>query len=425
MNKDSITLVDNRNGKKYDFNILRPSKGVDCMDIRTLYSDMNIFTFDPGFTSTASCESNITFIDGEKGELLYRGYDISDLAVNKSYIEVCYLLLNANLPNNNELSNFDNYLRNNAYINEKLKKVFAAFPDDAHPMAILSSCVCVLCSFHYDYLNISTDEVYQKMSADIIAKLPTMSAFIYRHLLGKPFIYPDLKRSYTENFLYMLRANPSSDMCIEDVEIKALDTIFTLHADHEQNASTSTVRGVASTNAHPYISISAGINALWGKAHGGANESVMNQLELIANVKNVEKYIKRAKDPQDSFRLMGFGHRVYKNFDPRSKILKDLLEQLKDKINVNNELFEVAHKIEEIALKDEYFIQRKLYPNVDFYSGLILTAIGIPKNMFTVIFTIGRAVGWISQFIELKKDNKMKIARPRQLYKGSINRKLN
>jgi len=420
----TVSLIDNRDGKKYDFDVLSPSVGPDVIDIRTLYQKTGMFTYDPGFTSTASCSSEITYIDGEKGELRYRGYDISDLATKKSYLDTCYLLLMKKLPSRNELIAFDMEIRKRSFVHEGLKNLFYAFPDSAHPMAMMASAVSSLSAFHYEHLNIQNEEEFQVMARRIIAKIPTLAALSYRRSLGIPFIYPDIERSFTENFLYMMRAYPSSDISIRDVEIRALDTIFTLHADHEQNASTSTVRAVASTGAHPYAAISAGINALWGRAHGGANESVIAQLEMIGSLDNVDEFIKKAKDPKDEFRLMGFGHRVYKNFDPRAKILKKLLDELKDDLGVNNELLEVAKKIEEVALTDEYFIKRNLYPNIDFYSGLILTALKIPKSMFTIIFVIGRAVGWITQWVELKHDSEMKIARPRQRYTGPTNQEI-
>jgi len=414
--------------KTYEYPILEGARGPKVLDIRTFYKDTGMFTYDPGFTSTASCKSDITFINGEKGELRYRGYPIEDLASKHNYLEVCYLLLNGRLPTKVEADEFDNELRHRAFIDEGLRKLFDAFPRTAHPMAMLSSAVSALSAFYFDHLQITDEEGYEEMAARIISKIPTLSAFAYRRVLGIPIIQPDIDRYFTENFLYMMRAYPGgkfhrnvgekASTKISEIEVKALDTIFTLHADHEQNASTTTVRSVASTGAHPYAAISAGINALWGRAHGGANESVIAQLELIGDVKNVDKYIKKAKDPNDPFRLMGFGHRVYKNFDPRARILKGLQDQLKDELNLDSNLLDIAHKIEEIALNDEYFIKRNLYPNIDFYSGVILTALGIPRNMFTAIFVIGRTVGWISQWIEFKKDPKGKITRPRQLYVG-------
>lgn len=414
----TVTLTDNRTGKNYEFSILHSTVGPDVIDIRSLYKDTGMFTYDPGFTSTASCNSNITYIDGEKGELRYRGYDISDLATKKSYLDVCYMLLTGKLPSLEELTSFDLEIRKRSFVHEGLKDLFKAFPDRAHPMAMMSSAVSALSTFYYEHLNIDDAHEYQVMARRIIAKMPTLAAFTYRRSLGIPLIYPDIERSYTENFLYMMRAYPGTEPDISEVEVRALDTILTLHADHEQNASTSTVRGVASTGAHPYAAISAGINALWGRAHGGANESVIAQLEFIGSVDKVDEFIARTKDPEDSFKLMGFGHRVYKNFDPRAKILEQLLDELKDELNVNSELLEIAQKIEKIALEDEYFIKRKLYPNIDFYSGLILTALKIPKQMFTIMFVLGRTVGWITQWIELKEDSEMKIMRPRQRYTG-------
>ncbi len=420
----TVSLIDNRDGKQYEFDILSPSVGPDVIDIKNLYQQTGMFTYDPGFTSTASCSSDITYINGEKGELKYRGYDISELATKKCYLDICHLLLTGKLPSRTELAAFDMEIRKRSFVHEGLKNLFYSFPDSAHPMAMMSSAVSALSAFHYEHLNIHEEKEFQIMARRIIAKIPTLAALSYRRSLGIPFIYPDIERSFTENFLYMMRAYPSSDISIRDVEVRALDTIFTLHADHEQNASTSTVRGVASTGAHPYAAISAGINALWGRAHGGANESVIAQLEMIGNVDKVDDFINRAKDSSDEFKLMGFGHRVYKNFDPRARILKTLLDELKEELGVNNELLEVARKIEEVALTDEYFIERKLYPNIDFYSGLILTALKIPKNMFTIVFVIGRSVGWITQWIELKHDKEMKIARPRQLYTGPTNKKI-
>ncbi len=417
----TITLTDNRNGKSYDFNILSPTAGPDVIDIRPLYKETGMFTYDPGFTSTASCSSKITYINGEKGELRYRGYDITTLAKEHSYLEVCYLLLNESLPTKEELKAFDLELRKRAFIPEGLKNLFSAFPDSAHPMSNMASAVAALASFHFEHLDIKNKKESQIMARRLIAKIPTLAAFSYRHSLGIPFIYPDLDRSFTENFLYMLRAYPSGPREeIRDVEVRAMDAIFTLHADHEQNASTSTVRAVGSTGAHPYAAISAGISALWGRAHGGANESVLEQLKMIGSVEHVDNFIAKAKDPNDPFRLMGFGHRVYKNFDPRARILKELLDELKAELDINMELVKIANRIEEIALTDEYFIKRKLYPNIDFYSGVILTALGIPRSMFTVVFVIGRSVGWISQWIELQNDTEMKIARPRQRYIGPI-----
>jgi len=426
MKKDSFTFINNRTDEKYEFEILDATRGSSVVDISSFYKQTGMFTFDVGYTSTASCTSDITFIDGEKGELRYRGIEIEELANNHTYLETCYLLLNGTLPTKEQLLDFDLELRHRSFIDENLRYLIASFPDTAHPMSILASGVSALSSFYYEHLDMSDEAECQEMARRIIAKIPTLAAFAYRKSLGIPFIYPDIDKSFTENFLYMLRAYPggklkrttSGNEEIRDIEIEALDTIFTLHADHEQNASTTTVRNVASTGAHPYVAISAGISALWGRAHGGANESVIAQLEMIGNVKNVDAFIAKAKDPDDDFRLMGFGHRVYKNFDPRAKVLKKLQDKLKDELNLSSNLMEIAQRIEEIALNDEYFIKRKLYPNIDFYSGVILTALKIDRPMFTAIFVIGRTVGWVAQLMEFRNDEASKIARPRQLYRG-------
>ncbi|WP_454951266.1 citrate synthase [Campylobacter showae] len=419
---DTVTLTDNRNGKSYDFPILHGTMGPDVIDISTFFSDTGMFTFDRGYSSTAMCRSSITYIDGLKGELMYRGYDIAYLAENKTFIDVAYLLLNKELPNEKQYDEFKLELKKRSFIHEGMMKLFDAFPDKAHPMAILQAAVAALSAFYFDHLNMDKPEEYHEMAMRIIAKIPTIAAFSYRFSRGLPIIYPNLDRGFTENFLYMMRAYPYEHVDLKPIEVKALDTVFMLHADHEQNASTTTVRTVGSTHAHPYACIAAGIGALWGWAHGGANEGVIRQLEQIGSVENVDKYIARAKDKNDPFRLMGFGHRVYKNFDPRAKVLKSMCDRLFDEIGINSELLKIAKKVEEIALNDEYFISRNLYPNVDFYSGLILKALSIPNDMFAVIFVIGRIPGWISQWIELKEQDSIKIVRPRQLYVGETNR---
>ena len=427
MKKNTFTLINNQNNTRYEYPLLSATRGPSVLDLRTFFSDTGIFTYDPGYTSTASCESTITFIDGVKGELRYRGVPIEELALNHSYMETCYLLLTGSLPDAKALNDFDLEIRHRAFLHEGLRHLFTAFPDNAHPMATLSAAVTALSTFYDDHQACTSDEKYQEMARRIISKIPTIAAFSYRHSLGIPFIQPDIDLGFTKNFLTMMRAYPGGKMhlCatgheeIKEVEVRALDTIFTLHADHEQNASTTVVRGVASTGAHPYVAIASGISALWGRAHGGANESVIAQLEYIGSVDKVEAFIQRAKDPSDDFRLMGFGHRVYKNFDPRAKILKALQDELRETLDLDTELMAIARKIEETALKDEYFISRNLYPNIDFYTGIILTALKIPKSMFTPIFVIGRTVGWITQWIEFKKDETSKIARPRQLYRGA------
>jgi len=426
MPKNTFTLTNNQTGETYEYDILEGTRGPKVLDIRTFFADSGMFTYDPGFTATAACESSITFIEGKKGELRYRGIAIEELAKYNSYMETCFLLLNKRLPNKEELTAFDLEIRHRAYLHRGLQKLFDAFPDDAHPMATLSAAVTALASFYDEHINIENEDDYLEMAHRIISKIPTIAAFAYRQSLGIPFIEPNIDLSFTENFLTMMRAYPGGKMhlsangheAIKEVEVRALDTIFTLHADHEQNASTTVVRGVASTGAHPYVAISSGIAALWGRAHGGANESVIAQLEFIGSVDKVEAFIEKAKDPEDDFRLMGFGHRVYKNFDPRAKILKGLQDELRDELGLDTELMKIARKIEEIALSDEYFVSRNLYPNIDFYTGIILTALKIPKTMFTPIFVIGRTVGWVTQWIEFKKDESSKIARPRQLYTG-------
>ena len=426
MKKNIVTLVDHNSGKTYEYPVLEGTRGPSVIDIRNLFKDTGMFTYDPGYTSTASCESKITFIDGTKGELRYRGIPIEELATKHSYLDTCYLLLNGTLPDHVEHKAFDLELRHRAFLHEGLHNLFKAFPDNAHPMATLSAAVTALASFYREHLEMENEAEFKEMAHRLIAKMPTLAAFAYRHSLGIPFIQPDIDLSFTKNFLTMMRAYPGGKMHlsmlgheeIKEVEVRALDTIFTLHADHEQNASTTVVRGVASTGAHPYVAISSGIAALWGRAHGGANESVIAQLEMIGSVENVDAFIERAKDPSDDFRLMGFGHRVYKNFDPRARILKELQDELRIELGLDSELMAIARKIEETALSDEYFISRNLYPNIDFYTGIILTALKIPKSMFTPIFVIGRTVGWLSQWIEFKQDPTSKIARPRQLYTG-------
>ena len=428
MAKNTFTLTDNRNGNSYEYNVLDGTRGPSVVDISTFYKDSGMFTYDPGYTSTASCESKITFIDGEKSELRYRGYDIADLAGKHSFLDVCYLLMRGSLPTKEASTNFDLEIRHRSFLNEGLIRIFDALPDGAHPMATMGAATMALAAFYKDHLNLEDDKQFKIMRRRIVAKMPTIAAMAYRNSIGTPMIYPDVNKYFTENFLYMLRAYPGGSMKrlpdgtneeIKQIEVDALDAIFTLHADHEQNASTTTVRNVASTEAHPYVAISSGIAALWGSAHGGANEKVMDQLRMIGDIKNVPSFIAKAKDRNDPFRLMGFGHRVYKNRDPRAECLKGLQDQLRVELNLDSKLLDIAAAVEEAALNDDYFKQRGLYPNIDFYSGVILTALKIPVEMFTPIFVIGRTPGWISQWSELKQDPKHKIARPRQLYTGN------
>ncbi|WP_417326711.1 citrate synthase [Halarcobacter sp.] len=427
MAKNTFTLTDNRNGKSYEYDVLSGTRGPDVLDIRSFYKDSGMFTYDPGYTSTASCESKITFIDGENSELRYRGYPIQELAGKKSYLDVCHLLMMGRLPNEEESKDFDLEIRHRSFLNEGIIRLFDALPDGAHPMATMGAATMALSAFYKDHLHLEDEEQFKTMRRRILAKMPTIAAMAYRNSIGTPLIYPDVNKYFTENFLYMLRAYPGGSMKylgdgkndeIKQVEVDALDAILTLHADHEQNASTTTVRNVGSTEAHPYVAIASGISALWGSAHGGANEKVMDQLRLIGDVKNVPTYIAKAKDKNDPFRLMGFGHRVYKNRDPRAETLKGLQDQLREELNLDSKLLDVAAAVEEAALNDDYFKDRGLYPNIDFYSGVILTALKIPVEMFTPIFVIGRIPGWISQWSELKQDPTAKIARPRQLYTG-------
>lgn len=427
MAKNTMTFTDNRNGKTYEYNIVDGTRGPSVVDISSFYKDSGMFTFDPGYTSTASCESKITFIDGENSELRYRGYDIADLAGKHSFLDVSFLLMNGRLPNEAESKNLDLEIRHRSFVDEGIIRLFDALPDRAHPMATMGSATMALSAFYKDHLHLDDEEEFKTMQNRILAKMPTIAAMAYRNSIGTPLIYPDINRYFTENFLYMLRAYPGGrtkylgngkNQEISQIEVDALDAILTLHADHEQNASTTTVRNVGSTEAHPYVAIASGISALWGSAHGGANEKVMDQLRMIGDVKNVPSYIAKAKDRNDPFRLMGFGHRVYKNRDPRAETLKGLQDKLRESLNLDSKLLDIAQAVEEAALKDDYFKERGLYPNIDFYSGVILTALKIPVEMFTPIFVIGRTPGWIAQWAELKRDPKAKIARPRQLYTG-------
>jgi len=424
--KDTWTFTNNRNNESFDLDILDATRGPAVVDATSFYKKSGMFLHDPGFGSTSGCSSDITYVDGNKGELKYRGYDIEELTSNYKYLDICYLLLHKKLPDKKEAFDFDMELRHRSFINTGITKLFASFRDNAHPMATLSASISALATFYFEHLDIESPDEMKLMESRVIAKMPTLAACAFRHSQGVPLIFPDIERSFTENFLYMMRAFPDGKMplvdgkqkLIRDVEVRALDTIFSLHADHEQNASTTAVRAVGSTGAHPYAAISAGISALWGKAHGGANEAVIHQLEMIGDISNIDKYIAKAKDKQDPFRLMGFGHRVYKNYDPRAKILKKLKNELRDELGIDGRLIKIADKLEEVALHDEYFIKRNLYPNVDFYSGLILIALKIKTNMFTPIFVIGRTVGWITQLAEQLNDKSGRIVRPRQLYTG-------
>ncbi len=415
----SFTLFNNETGKSYNIPILSGSEGPDVLDIRNLYKDTGMFTYDPGFTSTASCDSSITYIDGDKGILRHRGYDINELARKSDFLEVCYLLLHGELPSPEDKKQFNQVIINHTMLHQQLVNLYGGFRRDAHPMAIMVGVVGALSAFYHDSTDFS--DIEQRMIAchRLIAKIPTIGAMAYKYSVGQPFVYPKNDLTYSENLLYMTFSVPTEEFHISPKIVKALDKFLILHADHEQNASTSTVRLAGSSGANPFACIAAGIASLWGPAHGGANEAVIKMLEDIGDISNISKFIAKAKDRNDPFRLMGFGHRVYKNYDPRASVMKESAhEVLKELDNGNDPLLNIALELEKIALKDEYFIEKKLYPNVDFYSGLILKALGFPTSMFTVLFAIGRTVGWISQWKEMIEDPINKIGRPRQLYKG-------
>jgi len=393
------------------------STGPDVVDVRSLVGE-GVFTYDPGFVSTAACDSEITYIDGGAGILLYRGYPIEQLAEHSTFLETCYLLLNGELPNAEENADFENGIRYHTMVDEQIHQFFKGFPRTAHPMAMLCGVVGALSAFYHDTLDADLPEHRMTAARRIIAKMPTLAAMCYKHGVGQPFMYPQNDMSFSENFLHMMFGTPCEAPNVSPTLVKAMDTIFLLHADHEQNASTSTVRLAGSTGANPYACIASGIAALWGPAHGGANEAVLEMLDEIGDESRIEEYILKAKDKSDPFRLMGFGHRVYKNFDPRAKVMRGICDEVLAELGIENDpLFKIARKLEKIALEDEYFISKKLYPNVDFYSGIVLKAIGIPTSLFTVIFATGRTPGWIAHWNEMMSAE-YKIGRPRQLYKG-------
>ncbi|HKD21129.1 MAG TPA: citrate synthase [Rhizomicrobium sp.] len=409
--------------KAYELPVFSGSAGPDVVDIRQLYGQADVFTYDPGFTSTASCESDITFIDGDKGILLYRGYPIDQLAEHSNFLEVCHLLLYGELPNQKQMQEFGRAITYHTMVHEQLSTFFRGFRRDAHPMAIMCGVVGALSAFYHDSTDINDPRQREIASHRLIAKIPTLAAMAFKYHVGQPFVYPLNNLGYTENFLRMCFAVPCEEYRINPVLSKALDTIFILHADHEQNASTSTVRLAGSSGANPFACIAAGIACLWGPAHGGANEAALKMLEEIGTVDRIPEFIKRAKDKNDSFRLMGFGHRVYKNYDPRAKAMQVQAHAVLDELGMHNDpLLKVALELEKIALKDEYFIEKKLYPNIDFYSGITLKALGFPTSMFTALFALARTVGWIAQWKEMIEDPHQKIGRPRQLYTGAKQR---
>ncbi|ODS22417.1 citrate (Si)-synthase [Candidatus Endobugula sertula] len=404
-------------GKTIELPILSGNTGPDVIDVRGLVAE-GYFTYDPGFMSTASCNSAITYIDGGNGVLLHRGYPIEQLAEHSDYLETCYLLLNGELPTHSEKNKFKQEITMHTMVNEAMVRLFRGFHHDAHPMAMMCGAVGALSAFYHDTLDITNPEHQKNSAMRLIAKIPTLAAMCYKHHIGQPFMYPDNSLSYAENFLYMMFGTPCDSPSVNPVIAKAMDKIFLLHADHEQNASTSTVRLAGSSGANPFACIASGITALWGPAHGGANEAVLTMLGEIGTVDRIDEYVAKAKDKNDPFRLMGFGHRVYKNFDPRAKVMKTTCDEVLKELGLENDpLLAIAKRLEQIALEDEYFIQRKLYPNVDFYSGIIMKAIGIPTDMFTVIFATGRTVGWIAHWAEMISGS-YKIGRPRQLYTG-------
>jgi citrate synthase len=423
MSDKTFTLTDNESGTSTELKSYSGTLGPDVIDVRSLYGQQDKFTFDPGFASTASCESSITYIDGEKGILLYRGYPVEQLAAKSSFIEVCYLLLYGELPTNVQLDGFEQSIRTHTMINETMLRLFNGFHHDAHPMAMVSGVVGSMSAFYHETMDIQNARHREIFSHRIIAKLPTIAAAAFKHTLGQPFMYPRNDLDYSSNLLNMFFSVPAEDYEIDPVAAEAIDLLLILHADHEQNCSTSTVRLAGSSGANPYSSIAAGISALWGPAHGGANEAVLNMLEEIGSVKNIDQYVAKAKDKDDPFRLMGFGHRVYKNFDPRATIIREMCHKVLSKLGRDDDpLFELALALEEVALKDDYFVEKKLYPNVDFYSGIIYRALGIDPSMFTVMFAIGRTVGWVSHWQEMITDPAHRIGRPRQLYVGPTDR---
>ncbi len=409
-------------GKDQDYAVMHGSVGPDVVDIRKFYANTGAFTYDPGFTSTASCQSAITYIDGDEGILLHRGYPIGQLAEKSSFMEVCYLLLNGELPSKAELDRFSGTITRHTMVHDQMSTFFRGFRRDAHPMAIMCGVVGALSAFYHNSTDITDPNQRLIASHRLIAKIPTIAAMAYQYSVGRPFVYPKNSLSYTGNFLRMTFGNPAEPYEVNPVVERAMDRIFILHADHEQNASTSTVRLAGSSGANPFACIAAGIACLWGPAHGGANEAALNMLREIGTVDRIPEYIARAKDKDDPFRLMGFGHRVYKNYDPRATVMQQTVREVLGELGVTDPVFDVALKLEEMALNDPYFIDKKLFPNVDFYSGVILSAIGFPTTMFTVLFALARTVGWVAQWNEMISDPEQKIGRPRQLYTGETQR---
>jgi citrate synthase len=419
MSEKKIELVDPASGRKSQFPVREGTVGPAVVDIASIYKDHGVFTYDPGFGVTAATDSRITYIDGDEGVLLYRGYPVEQLAEKSTFMEVAYLVLHGELPQAKQLEEFVSNIRYHTMLNETLLRFFNGFHHNAHPMAMVSAVIASMSAFYHESMDIHNPRHREIFAHRMVAKIPTIAAAAHKHSLGQPFIYPRNDLDYCSNLLHMFFAVPCEPYAVDPVQAQALDLLFMLHADHEQNASTSTVRLAGSTGANPYAAISAGVSALWGPAHGGANEAVLAMLEQIGTVDNIPKYLAMAKDKSSHFRLMGFGHRVYKNFDPRAKIIREMCHKVLAKLGRSDSpLFELALRLEEIALKDEYFVSRKLYPNVDFYSGIIYSALGIPRSMFTVMFAIARTVGWVAHWQEMISDPNMRIGRPRQLYTG-------
>ena len=417
-----VVLTDPDSDKSAQLPVVRGSLGSPTLDIAKLHRDTGYYTYDPGFAATASCRSAITYIDGDNGVLLYRGYPIEQLAKSSSFMEVAYLLMHGELPTKTEFDGFEHLVTHHTMMHEAFRTFLYGFRHDAHPMAMLTGMLGSLSSFYYNDLDLDDPEQRRMAAIRLIAKMPTIAAACYRYSIGWPIRYPKNELDYTTRFLHMMKEVPSGPLELNPIVAKAMDLLFILHADHEQNASTSTVRLVGSTGANPYVSVAAGVAALWGPAHGGANEAVLKMLGEIGDVKHVQSAVDKAKDKESGFRLMGFGHRVYKNFDPRAKIIREMTHEVLSELGVNDPLLEVALRLEEAALKDDYFVQRKLYPNVDFYSGIIYKALGIPTEMFTVMFAIARTAGWVSHWLEQQNDPENRIGRPRQVYTGATSR---
>ena len=421
-NSGTFTLTNDKTGDKYTLPVIDGTTGPSVIDVRTLYGETDHFTFDPGYTSTGSCESALTYIDGDKGILLHRGYPIEQLAEHSNFLEVAHLLLYGDLPNQQENEKFVTDITYHTMLHDQLMNFYRGFRRDAHPMAIMCGVVGALSAFYHDSTDINDPHARMVASYRLIAKVPTIAAMAFKYSLGQPFNFPQNKLTYAENFLQMLFGVPSEDYEINPVLARAMDRLLILHADHEQNASTSTVRLAGSSGANPFACIAAGIASLWGPAHGGANEAVLNMLNEIGNKSRVGEFVKKAKDKDDQFRLMGFGHRVYKNYDPRATVMMQSCHEVLDDLGINDPLLELAMELEKIAREDEYFVERNLYPNVDFYSGIILKAMGFPSSMFTVLFAVARTTGWIAQWKEMVEDPSQKIGRPRQLYTGPTQR---